>query len=55
MAGVLQGAPFHTIDLDIVCALSEPNIRQLELALTELGAVFREIDGAGSECFRFRD
>ena len=38
---MLQGAPVHTIDLDIVYALSESNIVRLELALTELGAVFR--------------
>jgi hypothetical protein len=42
MAAVLQGAPVHTIDLDIVYALTESNIRQLALALTELGAVFRD-------------
>ena len=42
MAAVLQGAPVHTIDLDIVYALSESNIARLELALTELGAVFRD-------------
>jgi hypothetical protein len=34
MAAVLQGAPVHTIDLDIVYALSEANISRLELALT---------------------
>ena len=42
MAAVLQGAPVHTIDLDIVYALSEPNITRLELALTELRAIFRD-------------
>jgi hypothetical protein len=42
MAAVLQGAPVHTIDLDIVYALSESNIARLDLALTELGAVFRD-------------
>lgn len=42
MAAVLQGAPVHTIDLDIVYALSASNIDRLELALTELGAVFRD-------------
>jgi hypothetical protein len=42
MAAVLQGAPVHTIDLDIVYALSESNIGRLELALTKLGAVFRD-------------
>jgi len=41
MAAVLQGAPVHTIDLDIVHALSEPNVIRLELALTELRAIFR--------------
>ena len=30
------------VNLDIVYALSEPNISRLELALTELGAVFRD-------------
>ena len=39
MAAVLQGAPVHTIDLDIVYALSEPNIERLQSALTKLGAV----------------
>jgi hypothetical protein len=39
---VLQGAPVHTIDLDIVYALSESNIVRLELALIELAAVFRD-------------
>lgn len=33
MAAVLQGAPIHTIDLDIVYALSDSNIGRLELAL----------------------
>ena len=42
MAAVLQGAPVHTIDLDIVYALSESNIVRLERALTEPGAVFRD-------------
>jgi hypothetical protein len=42
MAAVLQGAPVHTIDLDIVYALSDANISRLERALTELGAVFRD-------------
>lgn len=42
MAAVLQGAPVHTIDLDIVYALSASNIDRLDLALTELGAVFRD-------------
>ena len=37
---MLQGAPVHTIDFDIVYALSEPNIHRLELALTELGLLF---------------
>ena len=42
MAAVLQGAPVHTIDLDIVYALSESNLERLQNALTELGAVFRD-------------
>ena len=42
MAAVLQGAPVHTIDLDIVYALSESNSARLELELTELGAIFRD-------------
>src|SRR6188768_2907676 len=42
MAAVLQGAPVHTIDLDIVYALSPANIDRLELALIHLGAVFRD-------------
>ena len=45
MAAVLQGAPVHTSDLDIVYALSEANISRQELALTELGAVFRDAPG----------
>ena len=39
---MLQGAPVHTIDLDIVYALADANISRLELALTELGPVFRD-------------
>jgi len=42
MAAVLQGAPVHTIDLDIVYALSEVNITRLALALRGLDAVFRD-------------
>ena len=42
MAAVLQGAPVHTIDLDIVYSLSESNIDRLELALSALGATFRD-------------
>jgi hypothetical protein len=42
MAAVLQGAPFHTIDLEIVYALSEPNIERLQAALDELDTVFRD-------------
>jgi len=42
MAAVLQGAQVHTIDLDSVYALPEPNLARLQRALTELGAVFRD-------------
>ena len=41
MAGVLQGAPLHTIDLDIVYARTEDNMGRLSAALQELAAVFR--------------
>ncbi len=41
MAAVLQGAPVHTIDLDIVYARTEENIASLMAALRELEATFR--------------
>jgi len=41
MAAVLQGAPVHTIDLDIVYARTEENIECLMAALRELEATFR--------------
>jgi CHASE2 domain-containing sensor protein len=41
MAGVLQGAPLHTLDLDIVYSRTEDNIGRLNAALQELAAVFR--------------
>ena len=41
MAGVLQGAPLHTLDLDIVYSRSEDNVGRLSAALQELAAVFR--------------
>jgi predicted nucleotidyltransferase len=41
MAGVMQGAPVHTLDIDIVYSLAEANIGSLLGALGELEAVFR--------------
>jgi len=41
MAAVLQGAPVHTIDLDIIYARTEENIARLMDALRELEATFR--------------
>jgi hypothetical protein len=41
LAGVLQGAPLNTRDLDILYALDEANATKLLAALDELGAVFR--------------
>jgi NurA-like 5'-3' nuclease len=41
MAGVMQGAPVHTLDLDIVYGRAEENIGRLMSALIELEAVFR--------------
>jgi Aminoglycoside-2''-adenylyltransferase len=40
-AGVLQGAPAVTFDLDILYDRSEPNVTRLMAALEELEAVFR--------------
>ncbi|HZF50917.1 MAG TPA: hypothetical protein VE093_19795 [Polyangiaceae bacterium] len=40
-AAVLQGAPVHTFDLDIIYALNDENIQRLLAALTELSAEFR--------------
>ena len=42
VAAVLQGAPIHTNDLDIVYALDELNQERLLSALGKLGAVFRD-------------
>lgn len=41
LAGVLQGAPLMTRDVDILYSLSEPNPTRLLAALEELDAVFR--------------
>jgi hypothetical protein len=41
IAGVLQGAPIHTSDLDIVYSLESSNQERLLAALRELKAVFR--------------
>jgi hypothetical protein len=40
-AAVLQGAPVHTFDLDIVYALADENVQRLLAALDELAAEFR--------------
>lgn len=40
-AAVLQGAPVHTFDLDIIYALADENIQRLLAALNELSAEFR--------------
>jgi len=40
MAGVMQGAPIHTQDLDILYSLRPPNPESLLAALQELDAVF---------------
>jgi predicted nucleotidyltransferase len=41
MAAALQGAPVHTLDIDIVYSRSEENIARLMAALAEFEAVFR--------------
>ncbi len=41
LAGVLQGVPLHTLDLDVVYARDDDNIDKLLAALRELDAVFR--------------
>lgn len=41
MAAVLQGAPVHTFDIDIVYARAEDNVARLLAALSDLEAVFR--------------
>ena len=40
-AGVLQGAPAVTFDLDILYSRSDANVERLMVALSELDAVFR--------------
>jgi len=42
VAGVLQGAPIHTKDLDILYSLDPENQARLLGALQKLGAVFRD-------------
>jgi hypothetical protein len=44
-AGVLQGAPVVTFDLDVVYRRTEPNLTRLLGALEELEAVFRNTPG----------
>ncbi|MDI1436168.1 nucleotidyltransferase domain-containing protein [Polyangium sorediatum] len=41
MAAVLQGAPVHTFDIDIVYSRAEENVARLLAALQDLDAVFR--------------
>ncbi|HVK69321.1 MAG TPA: hypothetical protein VM694_32915 [Polyangium sp.] len=41
MAAVLQGAPVHTFDIDIVYSRTEDNVARLLAALRDLDAVFR--------------
>lgn len=41
LAGVLQGAPVNTKDVDILYSLAEPNPQRLLGALEKLGAKFR--------------
>jgi hypothetical protein len=40
-AAVLQGAPVHTFDLDIIYSLTDENVQRLLAALNELSAEFR--------------
>lgn len=42
LAGVLQGAPVNTNDLDILYSLAGSNPTRLLAALDELGAIFRD-------------
>jgi hypothetical protein len=41
LAAVLQGAPVHTDDLDVVYARDPANLERLQSALEDMGAVFR--------------
>ncbi|MDC0746505.1 nucleotidyltransferase domain-containing protein [Polyangium mundeleinium] len=41
MAAVMQGAPVHTFDIDIVYSRAEDNVARLLAALRDLDAVFR--------------
>jgi hypothetical protein len=42
MAAVLQGAPVHTIDLDVVYDRSSENVNRILGALVELDAILRD-------------
>jgi predicted nucleotidyltransferase len=42
MAAILQGAPVHTLDLDVVYSRTPENVERLLLALAELSAIFRD-------------
>lgn len=45
VAAILEGAPITTLDLDVVYDLAEENLRRLEAALEQLGAVYRDPAG----------
>ena len=45
MAAVLQGAPIHTVDVDVVHDRSPENLDRLMAALTELEAIYRHHHG----------
>jgi len=40
LAGVMQGAPIHTQDLDVLYSLKAPNPERMLAAVTELDATF---------------
>lgn len=40
LAGVMHGAPIHTLDLDVLYSLEPPNPARLLTALQELDAIF---------------
>ena len=42
VAAILEGAPITTLDLDIVCRLSEDNLNRLEDLLEKLDGQYRD-------------
>ncbi len=52
MSAVLQGAPIHTEDIDVVHDRSEDNLDRLMAALTELEAIYRHQHGQRIEARR---